>query len=101
MGLDGAAVAEVVSDALQRFADEILKTAKICGVMVTGGTTALKLLNGTGGEGIEVRREIEPGVPLGRVVGGRLDNVGIITKAGGFGSLEVFCLGTEAIKQDK
>ena len=100
-GGGGAAVAEAISDGLKRFTTEILAKTKIGGIMVTGGTTALKLLEGIGGEGIEVKQEIEPGVPLGRIVGGHLDGVKIITKAGGFGSLDVFCTGAEIIKQDK
>jgi uncharacterized protein YgbK (DUF1537 family) len=95
-----AAVADTISDGLKGFTTEILSKIKIGGIMVTGGTTALSLLEGIGGEGIEVQREIEAGVPLGRIVGGHLDGVKIITKAGGFGSLDVFCTGAEIIKQD-
>ncbi len=99
-GGGGAAVAAAISDGLKRITTEILLKTKVGGIMVTGGTTALKLLEGIGGEGIEVQQEIEPGVPLGRIVGGHLDGVKIITKAGGFGSLDVFCAGAEIIKQD-
>jgi uncharacterized protein YgbK (DUF1537 family) len=99
-GNGGAAVAAAISDGLKRITTEILLKTKVGGIMVTGGTTALKLLEGIGGEGIEVQQEIEPGVPLGRIVGGHLDGVKIITKAGGFGSLDVFCAGAEIIKQD-
>ncbi len=67
--------------------------------MVPGGTTALKVLEGIKGEGIEVHREIEPGVPFGRIVGGDFNGMKIITKAGGFGSTEVFCTGLDVMKQ--
>ena len=73
----------------------------IGGIMITGGATALKLLEATGGEGIELHREIEPGVPMGCMVGGDLDGLKIVTKAGGFGTFDVFNIGYEILKQDK
>jgi len=98
IGLSHAKVADAISDGLQRFVMRILEKVKVGGLMVTGGTTALKLLQETGCEGIEVFREIEPGVPLGEIVGGNLDGLKIVTKAGGFGSPDVFRIGMDAIK---
>jgi len=98
--LTGSEVAGTISDFLRDFIIDILPRGGLGGIMVTGGTTALKLLEGVSGEGIEVAEEIEPGVPIGRIVGGRLDGFRILTKAGGFGSLEVFCTGMEAMRKE-
>jgi len=99
IGLSSAKVADSISDGLQRFVMGILEKVKLGGLMVTGGTTAIKLLQETGCEGIEMIREIEPGVPLGEIVGGNLDGLKIVTKAGGFGSPDVFRLGIDVIKE--
>lgn len=99
LGLNNLAIANYVSQSLQKFMTDILGRVKIAGLMVTGGATALQLLEGTYAEGIEVTKEIEPGVPLGKIVGGNLDGLNIITKAGGFGSSQVFCHGAEILKQ--
>ena len=45
-------------------------------------------------------KEIEPGVPLGEIVGGSLGGLKIVTKAGGFGSPDVFRLGMDVIKEE-
>ena len=92
-------LADTIAGGLQRFVMDILEKTAVGGIMVTGGATALKLLEGLQGEGIEVHREIEPGVPFGRIVGGDFNGMKIITKAGGFGSPEVFCTGLEVMKQ--
>jgi len=99
MGLAGAEVADAIADGLQRFVVNILAQTRVGGILVTGGATAVKLLEGIKGEGIEVHREIEPGVPFGRIVGGEFNGMKIITKAGGFGSPDVFCKGKEYIKE--
>jgi len=99
LGLSSLEIANTISQGLQKFMADILGKVKISGLMVTGGATALQLLEGTNAEGIEVEEEIEPGVPIGKIVGGVLDGLSIITKAGGFGSQNVFCNGAEILKQ--
>jgi D-threonate/D-erythronate kinase len=100
-GKSGADVAGKISKGIQHIVADILSRAAVGGLMVTGGTTALKLLEGLSGEGIEVFKEIEPGVPVGRIVGGKSDGMKILTKAGGFGSPDVFCTGIEALKNEE
>ena len=55
------------------------------GLLLTGGDTALLVARLLGAEGIRLEAEIEPGVPLGRLIGGRGDGVAVVTKSGGFG----------------
>ena len=99
-GMGPAEVARKISEGMRQLVADILADTTPGGVMITGGTTALTLLEGLSGEGIEVLAEVEPGVPLGRIVGGKLDGTPVLTKAGGFGSLKVFCAGLEAIKKE-
>ncbi|MFC3127408.1 four-carbon acid sugar kinase family protein [Pseudoroseomonas globiformis] len=53
------------------------------GLFATGGETACALLAALGIRGIEMQREIEPGVPLGLTLGRR--SMPVVTKAGAFG----------------
>jgi len=100
-GMSGAVVASRISQGVRNVMVKVLSHTAVGGLMVTGGTTALMLLEGLSGDGIEVLQEIEPGVPLGRIVGGKLDGMSILTKAGGFGSPNVFCTGLEIMKQEE
>ncbi|MGI6225719.1 MAG: four-carbon acid sugar kinase family protein [Peptococcales bacterium] len=99
LGLGNLEITNQVALSLQKFMIDILGKVQIAGLMVTGGATALQLLEGTQAFGIEVSEEIEPGVPIGKIVGGICDGLKIITKAGGFGSSQVFCHGAEILKQ--
>ncbi len=56
------------------------------GLMLSGGDTALLVCRLLGAEGIRLEGEIEPGVPLGRLLGGVGDGLAVVTKSGGFGS---------------
>jgi len=70
-------------------------TAALCaavplaGLILTGGDVALAVCRALGTNAIELRHEIEPGVPVGVLHGGSGDGRYVITKAGGFGSMDV------------
>lgn len=53
-------------------------------LVMTGGDTAVAASRRLGATGIEVLGEVEPGVPFGRLIGGR-SQYPVVTKAGGFG----------------
>ena len=54
--------------------------------MLSGGDTAVGVSRALGAGGLLVEDELEPGVPLGRLIGPR--PLPVVTKAGGFGSPE-------------
>jgi D-threonate/D-erythronate kinase len=89
-GISEPEAAEAIARGLQAVMKEVVGRHPLSGLIITGGTTALHILRGIEGVGIEVEEELEPGVPCGRIVGGPLNGVGIITKAGGFGSEKTF-----------
>ena len=91
LGLNGAEISNQVALVIQKLLSRILVQVKIAGIMITGGATALELVEGTGAQGIEVIKEIEPGVPLGKIVGGTVDGLPIY-KAGVW-FLRYFCKG--------
>lgn len=55
------------------------------GLALTGGATARAVLAALGGRAIELRGEVEPGIPWGVLRGGPWDGLPLLTKAGGFG----------------
>lgn len=55
-------------------------------LVLFGGDTAVSALKGLGGQGIEISSEVEPYIPLGRLIGGAYSGLPVVTKAGGFGS---------------
>lgn len=63
------------------------------GLVLTGGETARAVCDRVGVTAIELVREIEPGVPLGRA-----GDLGIVTKAGAFGGPATLCRAVDAIR---
>ncbi len=64
---------------------EVMRAGPVDGLFLSGGETADAVRRATGGEAIELQREILPGLVLGRWVGGIADGLPVVTKAGAFG----------------
>jgi uncharacterized protein YgbK (DUF1537 family) len=54
-------------------------------LFMTGGDTADAVLNAAGAGGIHIHGEVLPGVVSGRLMGGTLEGLAVVTKAGAFG----------------
>lgn len=63
----------------------LLENSGLCGIALCGGDTAGAVLRTFRATGIKLERELLPGIPCGRVVGGPADGLAVVTKAGGFG----------------
>jgi uncharacterized protein YgbK (DUF1537 family) len=55
------------------------------GLFLCGGDTAAAVCRLLGAEAIHLLREVQPGIPLGRIRGGAAHGLAVITKSGGFG----------------
>jgi uncharacterized protein YgbK (DUF1537 family) len=84
MGIDAGATSSRITAALARLAGEIVRTGTVTGLILTGGDTAMAVCNKLGGEGIALLDEVEPGIPLGRLIGET--ELLLVIKAGGFGT---------------
>ncbi|MFO7266038.1 MAG: four-carbon acid sugar kinase family protein [Limnochordales bacterium] len=84
-GLGPHEVALRIAESLGEAAAEALLAADFAGVVATGGDTARALLGALGAKGIDLVAEVAPGIPLGRLHGGRRPGLAVVTKAGGFG----------------
>ena len=74
----GTVLAELVSG--------ILATQKIAGLFLSGGDVAMEICRMLSVTAIQLRGEVEPGIPAGELVGGISGGVRVVTKAGGFGT---------------
>ncbi len=79
-----------LSDFLGQAARQAARRSRLGGLVLCGGDIATAACRALGAAGIELVREIEPGVPWGRLVGGELRGLPTVTKAGGFGEPAAF-----------
>ncbi|UCF72163.1 MAG: four-carbon acid sugar kinase family protein [Deltaproteobacteria bacterium] len=63
----------------------VLKGKRPASLFLSGGDTASAVLTAIGAKGIQLRREIVPGVPKGTIIGDLMDGLPVVTKAGAFG----------------
>ncbi|MDN5344802.1 MAG: D-threonate/D-erythronate kinase [Clostridia bacterium] len=81
---------EAIAATLGTITSNLLATAKIKGLVVTGGDTAVHICRTLGARGINLAAELLPGIPLGYLEGGQAEGLPIVTKAGGFGPPDAF-----------
>jgi len=87
-----------LQDALQFAAARCLAAADKIGLILIGGDTAIKLYRNLQADAIRIEGEVQPGVPHGRWVGGRLDGQPVVTKAGGFGQADTLAKAVAFLK---
>jgi uncharacterized protein YgbK (DUF1537 family) len=86
-------------DTLQWLASSLIDSQRIGGLIIIGGDTATKVYRRIGASGIEILGEVQPGVPCGRWIGGRLAGHPLVTKAGGFGRTDTLSQAMDMLKQ--
>ncbi len=87
-----------LQDALQFAATRCLAAADKIGLILIGGDTAIKLYRNLQAGAIRIEGEVQPGVPHGRWVGGRLGGQPVVTKAGGFGQVDTLAKAAAFLK---
>ncbi|UUZ82818.1 four-carbon acid sugar kinase family protein [Paenibacillus sp. P26] len=68
-GLDPSGVSGKIADALGEVAARLVGSCRPQGLVLTGGDTAKAVCRHLGVHGIELVAEVEPGIPLGRLIG--------------------------------
>lgn len=56
------------------------------GLLLTGGDTAIQVLEALGATSIRLTAEVLPGIPQGQIQGGAADGLAVVTKSGAFGA---------------
>ncbi|WP_407561816.1 four-carbon acid sugar kinase family protein [Streptomyces sp. 184] len=91
----------LVASRLAEAAAQAVAAGTVAGLVATGGDGARAVLERLGGTGIRLYETVEPGVPLGIVVGGSAAGLPVATKAGGFGSPDVLIKAAEAVRTQR
>ncbi|MFD1804077.1 four-carbon acid sugar kinase family protein [Mixta tenebrionis] len=86
-----AALGERLSQRLGELTLAIIGQARIGGLFLTGGDIAIAVAQALGAEGYRIQQEVAPCIPCGRFINSELDDLPVITKAGGFGSESTLC----------
>ena len=85
LGLSPSQVSNRISKGLGEIASEFLKqNSSVKGLVLTGGDTAKDVCRQIAASGLELLKEVEPGIPFGRLAGDH--EMYMITKAGAFGT---------------
>lgn len=99
--LEAHALKLKVSLCLARIVKKLMENFSFAGLVTTGGDTTMSILENLNAGALEIVDEIEPFVPVGIIRGGICPNVAIITKAGGFGTEDVFMKALQYINRKK
>lgn len=83
-GFNPTEVSNRIANILGEIASSIMQEVELQGVILTGGDTAKAVCRHLGVSGIQLIKEIEPGIPLGKLVGNK--PLWVVTKAGAFGN---------------
>jgi uncharacterized protein YgbK (DUF1537 family) len=95
-GLTTSDVSNIIADELGKITSQILAHRSLRGLILTGGDTARSVCRNSGITGIKLDREIETGIPLGRLLGA--GNIPVVTKAGAFGTKTALVKALAALK---
>lgn len=96
-GSAGLDIARVASRCLGAAAALYLERRRVSGLFLTGGQTAYEVAHASSVRGMTMERELSPGIPLVRFIGGVLDGLPGVTKAGGFGDERALVRSLDAI----
>ena len=91
VGMRRQALGERLSQRLGTITLHIIEQARIGGLFLTGGDIATAVASALGAEGYRIQREVAPCIPCGTFVNSEIDDLPVITKAGGFGSDSTLC----------
>ncbi len=98
-GMEGWQVSEYVQALMGAMAKEVFARANVAGVFLTGGDTAMGVLGTLEADGSAILAEIAVGIPMMRVVGGAMDGMKVVTKAGAFGKDDAITFAFRKLKE--
>ena len=97
--METAEVSEYVQTMMGEMARAVFARAKVSGAFITGGDTAMGVLAALGANGSAILSEIAVGLPMMRLVGGEMDGLKTVTKAGAFGKEDAVLFALRKLKE--
>jgi uncharacterized protein YgbK (DUF1537 family) len=92
--------AKSMMEGLGRFLTAVLTDTRPGLLFLTGGDTADAIITSAGAKGIRILGEIVTGVVEGTLIGGLLDGLSVVTKAGAFGRDDTLVVLHETLQRD-
>lgn len=86
LGLAGMEVSRKTDELLGNIGKRVLAGSEVSGLFLTGGDTAVSLLQKAGAEGADIVDEVISGMPMLLLRGGAFPGLRMITKSGTFGN---------------
>ena len=91
LGVSRQQLGEQLSQRLGKITLRIIERSRIGGLFLTGGDIATAVASALGAEGYRIQSEVASCIPCGTFVNSEIDDLPVITKAGGFGSDSTLC----------
>lgn len=88
-----------VQNSLANITKEILSQTEIAGLFLTGGATAISIMDALNTTSVEIKEEIITGTVHSVMTDGPYENMNIVTKAGAFGKNEDLVYSLERIRE--
>ena len=84
-----------VQNSLSSITKGVLESVDVSGLFLTGGDTAIAVIDKLEGTGCTIEAEVLTGIIKSKLIGGKYDGTNLITKAGAFGKEEdlLYCIG--------
>lgn len=98
-GLQLPDIGDYTQNVLGEIAVEVLIRARVSGVFLTGGDTAIGFLQKAKANGSYILEEIAVGIPKMEIIGGFFDGLPVVTKAGAFGKDDAIVYGMRKLKE--
>jgi D-threonate/D-erythronate kinase len=89
----------LIQEALSGILERVTKKVLLSGLLIIGGNTSVNIFRKFHAKGILITGEVEPFIPAGVIMGGRLAGMLLVTKAGGFGTEDVIIKTIKYLKE--
>ena len=98
-GMEIWQVSEYVQKMMGEAARVILDRVEVAGLFLTGGDTAMGVMDALGADGSTIISEIAVGIPMMKMSGGLKDGLKMVTKAGAFGREDAAMFALRKLKE--
>lgn len=99
LGMKREHISALTQKLMGELTEMVLTKAKISGLFVAGGDTAIGFFDRVHADGSKIIGEVSIGIPMMRITGGSFDGLRVITKAGAFGNEDAISYGLRKLKE--
>ena len=101
LGMERAEVARYTQEQIGELSTRILKRAKVCGVFLTGGDTAISFMKKNHAHGAKLVEEVLPIVALVETFDGNYPGLPLVVKGGSIGDADALADSIRYLKERK